>query len=347
MKPLGKFPDRFLSEIAGQPDAIRRAAAGLEEQTTALAKAREAGGRASAVVFTGMGASYNACYVPVTLLTQRGVHAVIVDSAELLHFRLPTLTADTLLVCVSQSGESAEPVALMEALAERRSRPTVVSVTNGLENRIARAADLCLDMCTGEEAGPSTMTFAASLTVLAALFSEGEADGAGATAAQLERLLAQPETDADALVEWLGERPTLALLGRGCARAASETGALVLKEAAHLAAEALEAGQFRHGPIELAGPGLAAIVVATEPATRALDLALAADLVAAGAAVLVAVHDGAAPDGARTLTVGDVPPALAPAVAILPAQLIAWRLARWRGLDPCAFAVGSKVTTRE
>ena len=89
------------------------------------------------------------------------------------------------------------------------------------------------------------------------------------------------------------------------------------------------------------------IVVATEPATRALDLALAADLVAAGAAVLVAIQDGTTPDGARTLMIGDVPAALAPAVAILPAQLIAWRLARRRGLDPCAFTVGSKVTTRE
>ena len=235
MKPLGKFPDRFLAEIAGQPDAIRRAAAGLEAQTTALAKAREAGARASAVVFTGMGASYNACYVPVTLLAQRGVHAVIVDSAELLHFRLPTLTAETLLVCVSQSGESAEPVALMQAVAGRHSRPTVVSITNGLENSIAQAADLCLDIGTGEEAGPSTMTFAATLTVLATLFSEGEGaeaggNGAGAeaAAAHLERLLAQPEAEADAIAEWLGERPTLVLLGRGCARAASETGALVL-----------------------------------------------------------------------------------------------------------------------
>ena len=60
---------------------------------------------------------------------------------------------------------------------------------------------------------------------------------------------------------------------RGPARAAAEMAALTLKEAVGLAAEALESAQFRHGPLELAGPDLAAIVIATEPETEALDSA--------------------------------------------------------------------------
>ena len=79
-------------------------------------------------------------------------------------------------------------------------------------------------------------------------------------------------------------------------------GALTLKEAARFPAESLQAAQFRHGPLELAGPTLAVMVVATEPATRELELRLAGELAEAGAAVLVISQDGEAPDGALPVT---------------------------------------------
>ena len=105
-------------------------------------------------------------------------------------------------------------------------------------------------------------------------------------------MLDDSERTADDLLGWLGGRPQLALVGRGSARAAAEMGALTLKEAARFPAESLQAAQFRHGPLELAGPELAVIVIATEPATRSLELGLAAELVTAGAAVLVVSQDG-------------------------------------------------------
>ena len=121
-----------------------------------------------------------------------------------------------------------------------------------------------------------------------------------------ERLLHDPEGDARALAAWLGERPVLALLGRGESRAAAEMGALTLKEAARFPAESLQAAQFRHGPLELAGPELAVVIHASERATRDLDLGLAAELVAAGSAVLVTGPDGAAPAGAMGIATGEV-----------------------------------------
>jgi glucosamine--fructose-6-phosphate aminotransferase (isomerizing) len=139
----------------------------------------------------------------------------------------------------------------------------------------------------------------------------------------------------------------LTLLGRGCARAAAEMGALTLKEAARLPAESLQAAQFRHGPLELAGPGLAVLMFATEARTRDIDLRLAGELAAAGSAVLVVSEAGEAPQGARGLAIGPVSDGLAPAVAILPAQLLAWRLAAERGRRPGEFTRASKVTTVE
>src|SRR6516162_2250573 len=114
--------------MLGQPSALRRAAEGLVGQIDALdalAKRHEK----RPVFFTGMGSSYDACYVPVTLLAGAGRSTVMVDTAELVHFRLPALRPETVLILVSQSGRSAEVVTLMEALKEG-SRPLVVSITN-------------------------------------------------------------------------------------------------------------------------------------------------------------------------------------------------------------------------
>ena len=346
MKSLGKFPDRFIAEIAGQPQAVRRAAWGLDDQAGVLSGIHAALAAARAVVFTGMGASYASCHVPVTLLAARGVPVSMVDAADLLHFRLPMLDASTLVVCVSQSGESIELVRLTEALGADAARPRLASVTNGLDNTLARAADLALDTCAGGEAGPSTLTYAAGIVVLAAL-GRAEQEEAEPAAAAMERLLETYDEVAGDLAGWLAARPMLHILGRGCARAAAETGALLLKEAAHLPAESLQSAQFRHGPLELAGTDLATMIVATEPRTKELEQGLAAELVEAGAAVLVISQDGAAPAGADALSIGPVPVSLAPAVAVLPAQLLAWRLAVLRGLTPSAMTVADKVTIRE
>ena len=361
MKWLGKFPDPFIEEIAGQPDALRRAAAGLSGQRSALLQIAGAA-RGRAIVFTGMGSSYDACYPVVTHLAGAGATAVLVDASELLHFRRAMLDAATLVIAVSQSGESAEVVRLAHALAGRSDRPFLVAVTNGWTNTLAREAAVVLDTGAGAETGPSTMTFAASLVCLAALGGaltgeepdlvlERVAREAERTARAIEDVL-DDEALPGRLADLLGERRSAVILGRGPARAAAEMGALTLKEAAGLAIESLQAAQFRHGPLELAGPGLAAMVIATEPETSDLDLGLAEELVAAGSAVLVITtgYHGtgrSAPAGALRVDIGDLAGPLAPAASIVPAQLLAWCLAGRRGRRPGAYERASKVTTVE
>ena len=159
----------FRPEIEGQPGALRRAAAALEDQVEVLEGLREAGSATRTIVFTGMGGSYAACYSPVTLLAEASIPAVMVDTAELVHFRRPILDARSLLVVVSQSGQSAEVVRLVRESAWPSGRPTVVSVANGTDNPLADAADLALDTRAGTELGPSTVTFAAAMVALSAL----------------------------------------------------------------------------------------------------------------------------------------------------------------------------------
>jgi len=357
MRSLEGFADRFLSEIAGQPDVLRRAAASLVEQREALERIREAGVVSRTIVFTGMGGSYDACYPAVNDLAGRGVAALLVDTAELFHFRRPILNGQTLAVIVSQSGESVEIVKLASEIAKQRMRPFVLSITNGLDNDLVRRADVTLDTRAGPETGPSTMTFAAAMATLsgiARLLAGDSVDtavdrtrtAAEGAALSTERLLDDPEAFAADLETWHGERGITVLLGRGPARAATERGALILKESGVMA-ESLESAMFRHGPLELAGPDMTAIVMATEPETRRLDLALAADLVDTGANVLVVTPDGEAPKGARAIATGYLDRALLSAVSIVPVQLLAWKLAQTRGRKPGEYTRASKVTTRE
>ncbi len=168
-------------------------------------------------------------------------------------------------------------------------------MTNGLGNTLASLADVAIDTRAGEETGPSTMTFAASLVTVAAiarvlagsdraLVMERTAEESEAVAGAIERLLAD-ETLPDRLGRWHGgPRDRLMILARGPARAAAEMGALTLKEAVGIPVESLETAQFRHGPLELVGPDLAVMMIATEPETVDLDLRFAAELHGDGAA---------------------------------------------------------------
>jgi glutamine---fructose-6-phosphate transaminase (isomerizing) len=357
MRSLEGFSDPFLEEIVGQPDALRRAAAALVDQRELLDRVREAGAQSKTIVFTGMGSSYDACYPVVNDLAGRGMPSLLVDAAELLHFRRPILNARTLITIVSQSGESAEIVRLVSELAKQRYRPFVISITNGLENDLARRADVRLDTWAGRELGPSTMTFAAALATLSGIARLVAGDSvetavdrtrtaAEQAALSAERLLADPMAFAADLESWHDGRGLIVLLGRGPARAATEMGALTLKESGVMA-ESLESAMFRHGPLELAGPDMTAIVMATEPETRRLDLGLASDLVDTGANVLVITPDGEAPKGARAVATGYLDRALLSAVSIVPVQLLAWRLAQTRGRRPGEYTRASKITKSE
>ncbi|MEO8475656.1 MAG: SIS domain-containing protein [Actinomycetota bacterium] len=356
MRSLGNFPDPFIAEISGQPDALRRAATGLREDESAL-RAIAAAATGRHLIFTGMGSSYDACYPAVTELAQAGIPATMVDAAELLHFRRAIANGDALLIAVSQSGESAEIVRLLDLVRRDAGPPIVVAVTNGAGNTLARSADHVLDTRAGKESGPSTMTFAASLVVVAAVGRVlagldpvaviDRVDRAAELAAgAAERLIAEVGV-ADELADWFADPQTAVILGRGPARAAAEMGALTVKEAVGIPIESLQTAQFRHGPLELVGPGLAAILVATEPETLEIDLELATELVRFGAHVLLVTAGAHELPGARTLTTGTLDRGLTPAVSVIPIQLLAWRLATRHGREPGAYYRAAKVTTHE
>jgi glutamine---fructose-6-phosphate transaminase (isomerizing) len=355
--------DTYLAEILGQPAAFLRAAAAVARQESVLrglAEAAAAGG----VLLAGMGSSLDACAAAGAVLGAAGVPVSVLEAAELLHVRRALLGTARLVILVSQSGESPEVVQLAAAVADLSgSRPVTLGVVNGAGSPLASAADLVLDTAVGPEACPSSTTFAGALVALAAVAGilrgmppeaavAAAHDEASKAATAASALLANPAALEARLAAWLGARRTVVLLGRGTGLAAAEMGALTLQEAAALPALAMPTAEFRHGPMEIVGPGVAVVLFALEPATIDLDRSFGAELAAAQAAVLLVAPAGA---GGRPAAAGvsmvDLPGSAAgmcsAGVALVPVQLLARHLAAVAGRVPGTFTLAAKVTVRE
>lgn len=346
--------DPFLAEICEQPDAIVRAAEGLSTQASGMARIQELTRSGGTLVLTGMGSSFEALGALESILNRHGRAALLINTAELLHFGLPLLRDGAAVIAVSQSGLSAEIVRLAEVVADLDC--SLIAVSNGVDNALAKAADVVVDIRAGDETGPSTKTFTATLVALAAIdaiLSGADVDSVIAeirelsttTSALVAAQLNDPAGSGQAFRQWCSGSPNIVFVGRGVGLAAANVGALIMKEAAQIPVIGMGAAEFRHGPFELAGNDLAMVVVAIEESTKTYDASLVADLMAAGSEVLVIGPEAL---GARDhLATHPVSPLFDVIQASIPLQLLTWAQAAEKHDNPGTFRLGSKVTVKE
>jgi glucosamine--fructose-6-phosphate aminotransferase (isomerizing) len=297
------------------------------------------------IVLTGMGSSHSAALPTWRALTASGHPVWWVDTGQLLD--TPQLvTPDTLLVVTSQSGASAETAALFDK--ESGVRPArVVGITNDQDSALARGSQAVLALHSGDEATVSTKSYLNSLAahqqLLTAFDTVVASTSVSDSAKAIEHFGSPPE--AASLARHLAgvDHARLAFVGTRDHAATALYAGLIVKEAAKIAAEGFIGGQFRHGPFELAGPGLTAVllgVFADDPNPSLRQLA--ADLVLAGSEVLL-VGDVTIP-GALTVALNPVGTLTELAIGALVAQHLAVEIAKARGIEPGAFAFGAKVT---
>ncbi len=345
----------FLREIYEQPAALRRMLDHYVGQNDAdLLTARDwLRDRCRPVVFTGMGTALYVCHAAASLLNRHGYTSFVWDTSELLHYNLEGLPGETLLVAVSQSGESAETCEIVRRLG---GRVRTLGVTNRLDSFIGRHTDLALPLLGGpqEAVGTKTNTLHVALLVLLAYATVGRPVAQVGReiyglADSLERLLVGWETRLDPVVELTLGAPYVACLGRGPALSSALLSAIVLKEAAQVCAEGMPAGEFRHGPMELIGPAHCFVVFAPSSPTRPLNLRLVGDILHyGGRVVLFSAADGV-PAGPRLLHWASEPcdEYLSPIVDIVPMQLLAYRLGDAKGLEAGRLTKARPITREE
>jgi glutamine---fructose-6-phosphate transaminase (isomerizing) len=331
----------FEHDIQGQAAALRLVAA--SPLPPGLCEIRP--GQYDRIALTGMGSSHFAGLPTWRRLVAAGLPVWWADTGQLLDSP-GLITPDTLLVATSQSGASAEIETLLDTAAAKPR--TVIGITNDPSSVLAAHSNVLLELHSGIEATVSTKSYLNTLVVHSLLTSAllggtDSADVAGA-AELLDWIAPVPELVdiARSAVDVRDAR--LVFVGSDNHAATAMYAGLITKEAAKVPAEGFAGGQFRHGPLELAGPGLVAVLFGTYQDDKNQSLhQLAADLAATGSRVLL-VGDLEVP-GAVTVPVphGDTLTELA--AGALVAQYLAVLIGKAKHIEPGSFSYASKVTT--
>jgi glucosamine--fructose-6-phosphate aminotransferase (isomerizing) len=340
---------RLLEDILNQPQSLARVLAhqlgggrpALREAAAALRTARR-------IVLTGMGASRFACVPLQYYLASRGFACEVLETAEVVHY-LRGAASNAAVVLVSRSGETVEVRKLLEALDPHA---LTVGVTSEAGSTLARTTRH--PICVGNPADDLVAIQSYTGTVLALLLLGAQIAGdsddrwraaAESAIASLADCLDAQQVESLGWKDFLEPANCVYLLARGPSTGSALAGALLFNEVAKTPSVAMSAGEFRHGPVEVADAAFRALVFAPDGPTRALNLDLARDLASFGAQVR-AIGPAAA-DGSVFWETPVLPEALSPLVEIAPVQLAALRLAEWKGLPPGRFRYVSHVTLAE
>jgi glucosamine--fructose-6-phosphate aminotransferase (isomerizing) len=338
----------YLRDILDQPQALEETLARLEVPKALHQLAlRLQQGKFKTVVLTGMGSSFHALHPLNLQLISHGFSAMMVETSELLHYKSRLFDPKTLIVAVSQSGQSAEVVRLLKI---NRGRSPVIAITNTPGSPLAERADATILSQAGQEFSVSCKTYLAALMALqwlADVLCERDLrrtrQELRAASPAVRDYLARWKEHVQQLAQVLGEIRHLFLVGRGSSLAAVGTGALIVKESDHFHAEGMSSAAFRHGPFEMLSPETFVFVFSGERKTRELNQRLFEDVrKAAGRAELVSegaeLPSCALPTGPRSIH---------SIIEILPMQMVTLALAAQVGREAGRFALASKITTKE
>lgn len=341
----------FLTDVLRQARDLKKALTAYEKQKDMLRKIGELSFRE--VIFTGMGSSHSCAYPAVCELNEGGIHAKTVSASQLLYYEMESIERNTLLVLISQSGESGEIVDLIHRLPPKKS---IIGITNNPHSALGQRADLRLEMRVENELAVSTRTYLASLilcdlTACALLGQPLESSFTAWKAAlnALENTLKEQEEIQDQIMKHLGYPATLCYIGRGPSLATAESGAQFTRETAKYPALAFDSGEFRHGPYEMVDDNFRAILFAPSGKTYALQRHLAEAIEAHGGKIIFVtdVREEFASGNILTLVHPSVPEKCAPLIEILYAQCFANAMALHLGHAPGVFRQSSKITTAQ
>lgn len=350
---LGDYEHYMLKEIFEQPNAIKNCLRGRAEQregrivlggisnfTRDLVGARR-------YILTGQGTAWHAGLVGDYLMEDLAKVVTECTYASEFRYRNPIVEEGTVVVAISQSGETADTLA---ALREAKEKGAIaLGVVNAVGSTIARETDAGLYLHAGPEIGvASTKAFTCQCVVLTMLsiyigrrkfMSQAQCqemiDGLCAIPEQLERVLKQ----SDWIKEMVGkfcDRENWLFLGRGYHYPVALEGALKLKEISYIHAEGMPAAEMKHGPIALINDGMPVVFLATKGVQYDKVISNIEEVRARGGEIIAVATEG---DNAirrysdHVVYVPDTLEPLQPLLTVVPLQLIAYHAAVARGCN--------------
>jgi glucosamine--fructose-6-phosphate aminotransferase (isomerizing) len=303
------------------------------------------------------GTSWHASLVGKYLLEQLAGIPTMVQYASEFRYAPAPLTANTLTIGVTQSGETADTLAALEMEKRRRFgqlpkyEPRLLGITNRAESSLAPLVDRIIETHAGIEIGvAATKTFVTQLVAfyclaldlawrrqtLTATRLEEILVGLRQLPAQIEMILESQERYIEELAHSFAETQDFIFLGRGINFPIALEGALKLKEISYIHAEGYPAGEMKHGPIALLDAKVPVVAIAMPGSVYEKVLSNAQEAKARDAR-LIGVTPMNDPEAAETfddlLPVPAVEELLSPILTVIPLQLLAYHIAARRGLD--------------
>ncbi|MBE0536393.1 MAG: glutamine--fructose-6-phosphate transaminase (isomerizing) [Phycisphaerae bacterium] len=350
---LADYEHYMQKEIAEQPTALATCLGGRID----LKSARVVLGgvqnllrdltRTRRIILTACGTAWHAGLVGEFLFEQLARIPAEVEYASEFRYRNPIIEDGTIVIAISQSGETADTLAAVEQAKERGAR--VLGLVNVVGSTIARSTDAGVYLRVGPEIGvASTKAFTAQVAVLTMLAIELgrrrhlSSDFARSLLAELhklpakiDRILEQSDHIRDIARENMDKENWL-FLGRGVNYPVALEGALKLKEISYIHAEGLPAAEMKHGPIALITDQMPAVFIATQCSQYDKIIGNIEEVRARGGKTIIVATEGDT-DIARyadhLITVPDATEQLQPMLTVVPLQLLAYHAAVLRGHD--------------
>ena len=353
------FRHFMLKEIYEQPGVVRAVLEAYLDAADAidLGLPETLGADIENIQIVACGTSWHASLVGKYLLEQvAGIPTNVQYSSEF-RYAPPPVTANTLTIGVTQSGETADTIAALTIEKERRIglkpayQPRLLAITNRLDSSIAAIANEIIDTHAGIEIGvAATKTFIAQLlafyllaldlgtrrqTISAQRLAEIIA-GLRQLPAQIELILESQERYIEELAHQFTETHDFIFVGRGLNFPIALEGALKLKEISYIHAEGYPAGELKHGPIALLDAKVPVVAIAIPGSVYEKALSNAQEAKARDSR-LIGVVQMDDPQAAETfddlIPLPKVDELLSPVLTVIPLQLLAYHIAARRGLD--------------
>jgi glucosamine--fructose-6-phosphate aminotransferase (isomerizing) len=348
----GGFETFMLKEIYEQPDAVEETIGDrvrhgkLELEELGLTD-REIG-NLRRIVILSCGTSYHAGVVGRYVIEEWARIPVEPDIASEWKYRNPVLSKDTLVIAISQSGETRDTIEAIRLA--RESGAHTLAITNMMGTQIAREVDSVLYTRAGlEMAVASSKTFTAQVALLYLIALKLAQVRRTLPEAEIASLLDEVHGLPDKISEFLNgdhpieeiaqrhyDKPFFLYLGRHIGLPVCLEGALKLKEISYIPTEAYSAGEMKHGPIALLDENTPVVVIATDSHVYDKVVSNIQETRARGAQVIAIATDGNEDIQHHADDVIYVPrthPFLQAPLAVIPLQLLAYRIARLRGLN--------------
>jgi glucosamine--fructose-6-phosphate aminotransferase (isomerizing) len=350
----GGYETFMLKEIHEQADAVAETIAdrtargtGVDLHEDALDEAVLRDARR--IVIVACGTSYHAGLIGRYAIEEWARLPVEMDIASEYRYRNPVVGPGDLVIGISQSGETADTLAAMRLARERGA--TVMALTNVMGSQATREADAVLYTRAGLEIGvAATKTFVCQVAAmylialrLAELRGSLPAERIAELVGDLKRmpdaiqeLITRLDTEVEAVADVCWQSAFFLYLGRHVGLPVALEGALKLKEISYISTDAYAAGEMKHGPIALLDENTPVVCIATDSPVLEKVVSNIQEVRARGARVIAVATEGGSQVAPHADSLIEVPRSdwmLQPLLAVIPLQMLAYAVARRRGLN--------------